>query len=456
MSEMIYADRAGGKGNVFPSRFLWGAASAAYQVEGAYKEDKKGEGIWDALSVGHVRHGENGNIACDHYHRYKEDIALMKKIGLKSYRFSVSWPRIMPEEGVVNRKGLEFYRNLVCELREAGIEPMCTLFHWNLPMWVYNKGGWNYEGISDLFAGYAEIVVDALSDQVTYWMPLNEPACFIGLGYMVGIHAPFEHHVEEVDGVGKMLPRLVRNVLLSHGKAVKVIREKAILPPKIGTAMNGNLFLPKNESAEEIEKAKAKTFAPEGLFFNLALWSDPVIKGIVPEILKDTVSGEDLTVMHQPLDFYGFNSYNSNDYDEYNGKNENVYPGQPRTASGAPITPDALYWNIRFLQERYQLPILITENGMANADFIMSDGKVHDPQRIEYVKSYLQGVKRAIKEGYQVIGYTYWSLMDNFEWAEGYDTRFGMIYVDYQTQKRIMKDSAYWYGEVIRQNGENI
>ena len=216
----------------FSKDFIWGAASAAYQVEGAYNEDGKGMGIWDALSDGHVKHGDNGNVACDHYHRYKEDVALMKEMGLKAYRFSVSWPRIIPEEGVVNPKGIEFYQNLVQELLDAGIEPMCTIFHWNLPMWIYEKGGWYCEEISDYFAEYTKVVVEALSDKVSYWMTVNEPACFIGAGYIAGAHAPFESLIKGLDmskpeargQIAQKMAVLTKNTLLSHGKAVQTIR----------------------------------------------------------------------------------------------------------------------------------------------------------------------------------------------------------------------------------------
>lgn len=443
----------------FSKEFLWGAASAAYQVEGAYNEDGKGMGIWDALSEGHVRHGENGNIACDHYHRYKEDVIMMKKMGLKAYRFSVSWPRIMPEEGVVNEKGIQFYQDLVDELLKADIEPMCTLFHWNLPMWLHEKGGWGYDGISDAFAEYTGVVVKALSDKVQYWMTLNEPACFVGLGYMNGIHAPFEKHMESYEDTSglELLVNISRNVLLSHGKAAAVIRECAVKTPQIGLALNGNLNIPEAETTEKIELAKERTFSEKRFVFSYSHWADPMILGKVPSVLAGAIDREDLKVIHQKLDFIGFNSYNSNDYADDSGeRNEKVYPGMPRTAMGWPITPGALYWNIRFLHERYHIPVLITENGMANLDFVMSDGKVHDPQRIEYMKSYMVGLKRAVEDGYPVIGYMYWSVMDNFEWAEGYDKRFGLVHVDYRTQVRTMKDSAYWYAEVIRENGANI
>ncbi len=434
----------------FSKDFLWGAATAAYQVEGGYLDDGKGPGIWDALSAGHVVHGDNGNVSADHYHHYKEDVALMKEIGLKSYRFSVSWPRVIPEEGKVNEKGLAFYSDLVDELLAVGIVPMVTLFHWNLPMWAHEKGGWTWDGISDAFADYVKIVVDALSDRVQYWMTVNEPQCFIGAGYLGGAHAPFLQVIDKV-------PELTKNTLYAHGKAVSAIRAHAKKSPLIGFAPTGSYFTPDNDSPEAIEAARSATYE-ETMPFGCSWWMDPVLLGTIPAGLKSILTEEDMKIIYRPLDFCGFNLYNSNNYnDPYDGSpNPKIYSGMPRTAMGWPITPEALYWIPRFHYERYHLPILITENGMANIDFVMSDGKVHDPQRIDYMRRYIKEVKRAIDDGIPVIGYQYWSLMDNFEWAEGYDKRFGLIHVDYQTLKRTLKDSAHFYAEIIRTNGENL
>lgn len=440
----------------FDKDFLWGAASAAYQIEGAYDEDGKGMGIWDALSYGHVRHNENGNTACDHYHRYKEDIALMKQMCLKSYRFSVSWPRIMPEEGKINEKGIQFYKNLVSELLKAGIKPMCTLFHWNLPMWVYEKGGWLCDEISDYFAEYVKVVTEVLSDNVSVWMTLNEIPTFIGLGYFTGVHASFEKSPQDSQKAEERICRLTKNVLLAHGKAVRVIRECAKTVPQIGIAMNGQLVTPGNETDEAIEKARNATFPATVNCGAVNWWLDPIIPGTVNPVMENYLDGEEKKIIGQKLDFIGYNCYFSESYDEWSGKSEAVYQGRPRTTMDWPITPDALYWAVRFLYGRYQLPVLITENGMANVDFEMSDGRVHDQQRIEYIKGYLKGLKRAAEEGFPIIGYQYWSVMDNFEWADGYDKRFGLIYVDYRTQKRIFKDSALWYAGVIRENGANL
>lgn len=440
----------------FSKDFIWGAASAAHQIEGAYDEDGKGPGIWDALWEGHVNHRENGNIACDHYHRYKEDVAIMKQMQLQAYRFSVSWPRIMPEENKINKRGLEFYQNLVQELLEAGITPMCTLFHWNLPMWLHEKGGWLCDEISDYFESLTEVVTDALSDKVSVWITMNEASTFTGAGYLDGIHAPFETCEPGSKKRLERMCRITRNVLLSHGKAVKVLRDRAVLKPQVGVAMDGTLWIPWKETEEEIEKARGITFADTADQHQVNWWMDPIVKGTLQDELALYITDEELNMIHRPIDFMGYNCYKANNYDDDNGWNPAVYPGLPRTAMGWPITPDALYWAVRFYHERYKLPILISENGMANLDFVMSDGNIHDIQRIEYLKWYLKGLKRAVEEGYPAMGYLYWSVMDNFEWAEGYDKRFGLIYVDYQTQKRILKDSAVWYANVIRENGAKI
>ncbi len=435
----------------FSKDFLWGAASAAHQVEGAYNEDGKGPGIWDALALGNVKRGENGNVACDHYHRYKEDVAIMKELGLKSYRFSVSWPRVMPQPGVINAKGLQFYSDLVDELLQAGIEPMCSIFHWNLPMWAHEWGGWGNEETARYYEEYTKVVVDKLSDRVHYWLTLNEPQCFIGCGYFIGVHAPFQKlPIQEIK-------KLTRVAMLAHGKGAKVIRETAKTKPQIGFAPTCDAWVPKDDSEEAIAWARNQSLRDEANPFTMRYWADPIVLGEIPESLADTLSPEDMDIIHQPLDFYAYNVYSSSNYGDLSyEKKEEVTPGQPRTMMDWVIQPKVMYWATKFLYERYRLPILITENGMANIDFVMRDGKVHDPQRTDYIETYLKELKRAADEGIPVIGYQYWSIMDNFEWAEGYDKRFGLVYVDYNTLKRTIKDSAYVYRDIIRTNGENL
>lgn len=446
----------------FSKNFLWGAASAAHQIEGAYLEDGKGAGIWDTLTQepGHVAYGENGNTACDHYHHYKEDIALMKEIGLKSYRFSISWPRVLPEgTGKVNPAGLDFYKNLVEELLDAGIEPMITLYHWNLPTALYEKGGWKNPEIIEWFAEYAELIAKTFKGKVKYWMTINEPQCFAGVGMMIGVHAPFEHN-----DLPEMM-QVSRNILLAHGRAVQVIREICPDNVQIGYAPAADVVVPPDESEQEIEKARQMTFGSSvmGFAFSNVWWSDPMFLGkFSDEDQKNfgdklpQFSEEEWKIVSQPLDFYGFNVYqaggnpmppNPNSYDRYS------YQGSPRTSMEWNITPNVLYWACRFFYERYRKPVMVTENGMASYDFLSLDGKVHDPGRQDFIARYLLSLKRAVDEGYPVLGYQYWSIMDNYEWVNGYDKRFGLIYVDYLTQNRTLKDSAYWYRKVIQSNG---
>ncbi len=369
-------------------------------MEGARNEDGKSDSIWDATSEGHIKRNVNGDVTCDHHHLYKEDVALMKELGLKSYRFSVSWPRVMPQRGVVNEKGLQFYQNLVDELVQAGIEPFCTLYHWDLPMWVYNEGGWENPQIVEEFTEYARVVIDALSDRVRYWMTINEPACFIGF------------------------------------------------------ALNARNFVAYNETEAGIEKARNEMFDIEkGFSMAASWWADPMVLGRAPKYMDEILTKEELEFISQPLDYFGYNVYFANNYNGDMKEPDLGWPGMPRTQTGWPITPEVLYWSPKFLYERYSLPILITENGMSNLDFVMRDGTVHDPQRIDYMYGYLSALHQAMEEGIPVIGYTAWSIMDNFEWAEGCDPRFGLIYVDYRTLKRIPKDSFYWYKKVIQEGG---
>ena len=441
----------------FPDNFIWGAASCAYQIEGAYDEDGKGPSIWDALSDGHVVHGNSGKTACDHYHHFREDVAMMKELGLKAYRFSVSWPRIIPEEGVVNEKGLDFYRELVDELIKAGITPLCTLYHWDLPMWVHEKGGWLGDSISDDFAEYAEVVVNALSDKVSYWMTFNEGTSFIGEGYIHGTHPPYNKVPDDSEEAKEITVKATKNILLCHGNAAKIIREKAVLTPKVSIATDCALYMPYDKTESEIARSVRRTFGEDINRYNLNWWLDPIMFGTGHPRLLAEFTQEELDLIHHPLDFIGWNCYMAHNYnDRPDGMMEVEWPGIPRTDMGWPVTPDALYWGVKFIYERYKTPVMVTENGVAIVDFVMDDGKVHDPQRIQFMKWYLRGLKKAVEEGCPVLGYIAWSIMDNFEWSFGYDKRFGLVYVDYLTQKRIPKDSAYWYSDVIKTNGEII
>ncbi|MCM1494873.1 MAG: GH1 family beta-glucosidase [Bacteroides sp.] len=446
----------------FNQDFMWGTATAAYQIEGAWNEDGRGLSVWDVCGRGRnvVEYNETGDVTCDHYHRYKEDVALMKELGLKCYRFSISWSRVMPEGiGRINEKGLQFYSDLVDELKANGIEPLVSLFHWDYPYALYQKGGWMNPESSEWFLEYTKVVVDALSDRVSCWLTINEPQCFIGCGHAFGTHAPFLKL-----GI-KDLITMSHNVLLAHGKAVQYIRANAKTKPEISFAPIAPVYIPENDSEEAIEAARKKTFQMdrEGFAFSLSWWSDPIILGKYPEEAYE-LFGEDMPVyseadmklISQPLDFYGMNVYYSAADRITEGYPENMWQGRARTEMGWVVSPEVMYWSPKFIYERYGLPIMITENGMAGMDWVHMDGKVHDPQRIDFLHRYLLEFRRAAEEGIPLKGYMYWSLLDNFEWACGYDKRFGFIYVDYQTQKRMIKDSGYWFKEVIESNGEKL
>lgn len=445
----------------FPKNFLWGASSAAYQIEGAYNEDGRKDSIWDHAShtPGHIAHGETGDVACDHYHRFQEDIALMKEIGLKSYRFSVSWPRVIPDgTGEVNEKGLQFYSDLVDALLEAGIEPMITLYHWDLPQALYERGGWKNPDSPLWFEEYARVVARRLSDRVKYWITFNEPQIFIGLGLHMGIMAPYEKN--DTDNI--ML--ISRNFFLAHGRAVSALRQEGKQPLLIGMAPTGDVFIPESDDPEVVEKCREESFAvkAEGYTMGNSWWADPIFLGrFGDDAVKlfgsklPSFTKEEWALVSQPLDFYGFNVYQGSVHQPVpkDGYDDYAYQGSPRTGVDWNVTPDVMYWTPKFLYERYGKPIIITENGMAGMDWISLDGQVHDMQRIDFVQRYLLALGKAVEAGVPVLGYHYWSIMDNLEWARGYDPRFGMIYVDYRTQQRTLKDSAWWYAKVISTNG---
>ena len=433
--------------SVFPKDFLWGAATAAPQIEGAWNEDGRTPSIWDVAPMGKIKNNDTCHDACDHYHHMKEDVALMKKMGLKSYRFSISWSRVIPQEGKVNPAGLQFYTVLVDELRSAGIEPLVTLYHWDLPVWVQEKGGWRSEKIIPLFAEYTRIVVDALSDKVTYWIPMNEPQCFIMNGHMVGAHAPFQHNY-------LALSKLTRICLLAHAESVKTIRKFAKRTPKVGIAMAAGAFIPKDESEQAIQEARRKSFYQGLGTMGNRWWSDPIFKGQpVTAYGVYHTRKKDMPKIQCDMDFIGVNVYQPFFDGSWGNKTPADITEEDKTSMGWIMDGRCLYWTIRFFHERYGLPIMVTENGMADSNVVM-DGKVADPKRIRFIRQYLASVKRAVGEGIPVLGYQYWSLMDNFEWAEGYGPRFGLIHVDYPTKKRTLKDSGYEYAKIIACNGE--
>ena len=446
----------------FRDDFVWGVASASYQVEGAVNEDGRGASVWDMFckESGRIVDGSSGDVACDHYHRYREDIAMMKELGIKAYRFSIAWPRVIPDgDGKVNEKGLDFYERLVDALLEAGIAPCATLFHWDYPYELFRKGGWMNKESPAWFVKYTETVAKRLKNKLPIVFTFNEPQCFIGLSYDRTEHAP---------GIGfpiwdKLL--MVHNVLLAHGLAVQALRS---LSPqtKIGYAPCGNVAFPATDSAEDREAARKAYFSLQDLFFAVSLWSDPVFLGKYPDELAEKygrympqIGADDMKIINQDLDLMGQNIYHGFPV-KADGKGgfELVKreTGYPFTAAKWPVAPEALYWGPVFLAERYKKPLYITENGLSCADVVSLDGKVHDPTRIDFLHRYLRCYKKAADDGVDIRGYFQWCFTDNFEWAKGYTDRFGIVHCDFETQKRIVKDSGYWYRDVIRSNGGEL
>lgn len=439
----------------FPTDFIWGSATASYQVEGAYNEDERGLSTWDTFShqPGRVEQGHNGNEACDHYHRTKEDIALMKELGLKHYRFSIAWPRIMPDgEGEVNQKGLDFYSTLVDDLLSAGIEPLVTLFHWDLPQALQDKyGGWKSKEVSQLFAAYADVVTKALGDRVKRWTTINEIMCFTVLAHKEDRHAPGGKEPAAV------VNQTVHNALLAHGLAMEVIRKNV---PQAQVGLVENLLSPWPLMTEEVHINAAKQAWRE--MNSLILF--PLMTGKYDKEIYERQFGplpefseEEMKIISAPMDYIGYNFYFGNPVryaDNKKGYELVKLPkAHPRTDMDWEICPEALYWTLKYSKEFFgDIPVFITENGMAAPDQLEEDGSIQDIDRISYLRSHIKSCHRAIEAGVNLKGYYLWSLMDNFEWAYGYTKRFGIIHVDYETQKRIIKESGKYYSRVMANN----
>lgn len=454
----------------FRKDFVWGVATASYQVEGAAYEDGKGLNIWDVFckEPGHVFEEHTGDVSCDQYHHYKEDIAMMKEMGVKAYRFSLSWARIMPNGyGEVNEKGIDYYNSLINELLANGIEPYITLYHWDLPYELQKRGGWFNPEMPEWFGQYAKVVAERFSDRVKYYFTINEPQCVAGLGYLTGEHAPGLKM-----GAYEFF-EIWHNILKSHGRAVQELRAGAKQDIKVGAASCGAVYYPKKDSPEDVEAARKVIFGlPDDSLYScpwsIALWGDPIIFGKYPESITEKfgefmpeMTEADSKLICQPLDFFGFNIYNGVPIqadEQGNPVRVKRAPGSARTAmkQGWPMSPECMYWATRYLYERYKKPIYITENGMSSDDWVAVDGKIHDSSRVDFIHRYLRELKRSVEEGTEVLGYFAWSAIDNFEWAAGYSERFGMVYVDYETQERIIKDSGYFYRSIADSNGENL
>ncbi|AQQ70397.1 Beta-glucosidase A [Limihaloglobus sulfuriphilus] len=444
----------------FPANFKWGTATASYQIEGAASQDGKGPSTWDMMcrKENAIFNNDTGDTTCDHYNRYEEDVEIMKQMSMQAYRFSICWSRVLPQgTGKVNEAGLDFYSRLVDKLLEDGIEPWVTLFHWDYPYHLYTRGGWLNPKSPEWFAEYTEIIVDKLSDRVSNWMTLNEPYCFLWLGHKTGNHAPGDKL-----GLEQVL-LATHNALKSHGMAVKTIREKAKKQPNIGFAPVGKSFYPQTNSQEDIKAAYEMTYSFDSPDLWNSTWiNDAVFKGCYPQdglrVFGKSVpkfTDEDFKIISEPLDFFGFNFYRAPAVRMGDDGPEILSPkaGDPLTHFNWPLSPEGLEWAAKFHHERYKLPLVVTENGMANCDWVLSDGTVRDYQRIDYLKRYITALHRAIEAGADIRGYFVWTTMDNFEWAEGFSKRFGLVHVDYQTQKRTPKLSAWWYKKVAQTNG---
>jgi beta-glucosidase len=451
----------------FPEGFLWGTATASYQVEGAVNEDGRGTSIWDTFShtPGKVLHGDTGDRACDQYHRLEEDLDLMADLGLKAYRFSVAWPRIQPEgSGPTNRKGLDYYRRLVEGLRERSMEPMLTLYHWDLPQALEDRGGWTSRETSERFAEYAGLVYQALGDVVRLWITLNEPWVSAWNGYGRGVHAPGQKDTSKALAA-------THHLLLGHAFALGRMRSVSHNGNQLGITLNLSAVRPATEDKADVAAARRVDGNANRLYL------DPLFCGSYPEDMLEHYSNasdfsfvhdDDLEKISQPIDFLGVNYYFRNTVVAGQGESDLTTamrfsdldattvrpPGVQTTAMGWPVEPDGLTdLLIRLHREYTRIPIYITENGIAVHDYVDPEGDVDDEERVAFLDAHFRAAHAAIERGVDLRGYMVWSLLDNFEWAEGYSKRFGIVFVDYGTQRRIPKMSARWYNEVIEHNG---
>jgi len=460
----------------FPKGFVWGTATASYQVEGAVHEDSRGTSIWDTFShkAGRTRNGDTGDVACRHYERVQEDVALIKELGVGAYRFSVAWPRVQPDgKGPANQAGLDFYRRLVEALRANGISPVATLYHWDLPQALEDQGGWTERSTAERFAEYAEMVADVLGDEVGSWVTLNEPWCSAWLGYGTGVHAP--GRIEPAESL-----RAAHHLLLAHGWAVDVLRRATKAP--VGIALS---LIPAIPASERNLDVSAANWVDGN---HNAAYLAPLFTGAYPGNVAELFSAPgaslgfiqrgDMGEISRPLDFLGVNYYHSQVFADLTNTEAarhegylvappfpprsgtglpapvRVYrPGLEHTAMGWEIDPQALGPVLLRVRDEYtKVPLYITENGVALDDYRGPDGAVHDPRRIQYLDAHLREVRRAIDRGVSVRGYFVWSLMDNFEWSEGYSKRFGLTWVEYPTGERAPKDSFFWYRQVAAAN----
>jgi beta-glucosidase len=447
----------------FPDDFLWGAATSAYQIEGSPTADGAGRSIWHRFShtPGNTWFDQTGDIACDHYRRYRDDVAIMSELGLNSYRFSIAWGRIYPEgTGAVNRKGIDFYSRLVDALLEKGIKPNATLYHWDLPEALDDRGGWLNRDVAEWFCDYAVTMFDALGDRVEMWATLNEPWVVSDGGYLSGVLAPGHSNLFEA-------PIVAHNLLRAHGSAVERFRStSAAKKGKIGLVVNLEPKYPASQSPEDLDAVRRAD-----AYMNRQ-YLDPVFLGNYPEELREIFgeawpewSDDDMRLIKQPIDFLGVNYYTrrveQHHPDNLPLRTRHVpQPQHMHADTNWEVFPEALTKVLLWVNERYgagKLPIYITENGAAFYDPPHTiDGRVEDPLRVEYYRQHLRAAHDAMKKGVDLRGYYAWSLLDNYEWAHGYSKRFGIVHVDYSTQQRTIKSSGRYYSEVIRSKGESL
>jgi len=452
----------------FPEHFYWGTATASYQIEGAWNEDGKGPSIWDtyAHTPGRMKNGDNGDVANDHYHRYKEDVALMRSLGVNAYRFSIGWPRIFPDgTGAPNAKGLDFYSRLVDELLDSAIVPFATLYHWDLPQALQDRGGWQARDTAKAFADYAGYVAEKLSDRIRYFFTINEFRSFVDMGHC--------GHVAQVPG-GTMtislapgltlapgeLNQVRHHAVLAHGMAVQAIRANARKGTKVGPAEVIEAAVPLIEAPEHVKAAELATRERNAPFLTVMLegkYTDAYLKAAGRDAPRFT--DEDLRLIGAPLDFVGINVYRPVVYvmadDSAIGWREIPFAaGHPKMSSSwHTLGPEAMYWAPKLVQSLWSPKrIFITENGCATADVVAKDGKVYDTDRVMFLRSYLTELQRATADGVPVKGYFQWSTMDNLEWTQGFSNRYGLVHVDFATQKRTPKLSAEWFREAARHN----
>jgi beta-glucosidase len=433
--------------HIFPKDFVWGAATASYQIEGAWNEEGKGESIWDRFShtLGKVENGDTGDVACDHYHRWRDDLALMQQLGLKAYRFSISWPRVIPNGfGPINTMGLDFYDRLVDALLEANIQPFATLYHWDLPQALQDRGGWSQRAVTAHFADYAALMVRRLGDRVRSWATFNEPWVVAFVGNRDGRHAPGLTNEQ-------LALQVAHHLLVAHGLAAQAIRS---IDPALEVGIVNSMW----PYDVETDTPENRSQADELWQKNEAWFIEPIVRGSYPTrgwaaygANVPIVQPGDMALIAQRIDFMGINYYSRHLVE--NGEMVANAPNAEHTEMGWEVNAPGLRRLLNQLKRDYRLPPLyITENGAAFVDQVSPDGQVHDPRRLNYLREHIQQIKLAIGDGVDLRGYFAWSLLDNFEWGYGYAKRFGLIYVDYQTQQRIIKDSGRWYAQTIARN----